>query len=78
MYHIDTPASVASGQQISWTAEYMVKLEPIRTRETDWEPCDISVPLQLALDACFVPSATGDGLRVDEAHVVVIGANAGR
>lgn len=49
-----------------------VELEKVRTCASTWDPVAISSPFQVALDACFVP--TSRGLRVDEAHLVVIGA----
>lgn len=48
-----------------------VELEKVRTTTSSWSPTEVTVPLQVALDACFVPTARG--LRVDEANLVVVG-----
>jgi hypothetical protein len=49
-----------------------VELEKVPSLASSWKTDGVKVPLQVALDACFVPTA--QGLRVDEAHLVVIGA----
>lgn len=48
-----------------------VVFEAVRASDSEWDSSGVTVPLQVALDACFVPTA--QGLRVDEAHLVVIG-----
>jgi len=50
-----------------------LQFELLSTHPTDWLPSSLKVPLNLSLDACFVPSAaSGGGLRLDQAHVVVL------
>eukprot|EP00892_Ulva_mutabilis_P002808 jgi/Ulvmu1/12528/UM090_0015.1 len=46
--------------------------EALSVHETEWQPSSITVPLQMELDACFVPSSASGHLRVDVANVVVI------
>lgn len=48
--------------------------EGLRVHETAWVPDSVKVPLQLELDACFVPADAGGSLRVDVSNIVVIGA----
>lgn len=50
----------------------MLDLQPLPTHETQWRPSDVTVALNVALDACIVPTADGSGARVDCAHVVVL------
>lgn len=45
--------------------------EPLGTHETDWDPQACSPTLNIALDACIVPTSTGEA-RLDTAHVVVL------
>uniref|UniRef100_A0A7S3QLX9 Uncharacterized protein n=1 Tax=Dunaliella tertiolecta TaxID=3047 RepID=A0A7S3QLX9_DUNTE len=46
-------------------------LTPVATHETTWDPKQVSVPLCVSLDACFVPISTG-GVRLDTANIVVL------
>lgn len=47
--------------------------ESVQVHETSWQPTAVTVPLQMELDACFVPSSETGKIRVDVANVVVIG-----
>ncbi len=39
--------------------EQLELLTPIATHPTEWDPQSVSIPLNISLDACFVPKSTG-------------------
>jgi hypothetical protein len=43
--------------------------------DSSWSTVQARVALQLELDACFVPSHTGHGLRADTANIVALGGS---
>lgn len=46
-------------------------IELLATHDSDWAPHACSVTLNVTLDACIVPTSSGEA-RLDTAHVVVL------
>ncbi|GIL79132.1 hypothetical protein Vretifemale_8519 [Volvox reticuliferus] len=65
------PTSAPVAAAVPSACPNVLNLRRIATHPTSWRPTDSRVALNVTLDACIVPDATG-AARVDKAHLVVI------
>lgn len=64
-------SKTAGSPAASGSARNPLNLQPITTHPTSWRPSSARVTLNISLDACIVPDASGDA-RVDKAHLIVL------